>query len=113
MDWQQIVQQLESLAPQVWSIYVKQIYAYAYMDVLVGIPIGIILVILGVYLINKVKKHEWDIYTDSEKFMSYLGCCFLLVSGVVIVIWNSVDGFLFFYNPQFYAVDLILKYLHP
>ena len=94
-----------------WRIAMRQVYFYGAMDIIAGVlvtALGSIGVTIG---LKSAQKNGWKTparYEDDDNFFAIM----MTVIGSLIIIFGVVtllSSVRFFYNPEWYAIDLIIK----
>jgi lipopolysaccharide export LptBFGC system permease protein LptF len=95
-----LIEQIESLTPQLWSILIRQVYA----DASVMMVFGVVVLLLSFYFfrLKRIVKNEFD------RIM--FGLLFGLLFGLfgVYLVAYAVKRFL---NPEFYVIQWIVNQL--
>lgn len=111
---EKLIQAIQNLAPQVWAIYIRQMYINGIVDVFWGI-IGIIASILLVVWAKKLwkmraekkKKSEYADTGVEEVFTGVFLCSAALFGSIAISV--LMTGIQYILNPQYYAIQTFLS----
>ena len=107
---QQLIDAVSAAAPSLWAIYIRQSIAYAYLDLAVGIPIAIVILVIAWLVFKHARQlaDEDDDNSESWMFMAAILCVF----GLVILLTNLSMAVMRLSNPGFYAIQLLIESAH-
>ena len=106
----QLIDFLKTASPFVWSILVKQVYSdgvSSLVEALGFLILCITLYKLGNYGKQQAEKDDLSMWEIGRVF-SFIGSG---ISGLVSFFF-LLDGIQRLYNPEFYAIQCIIKHLH-
>ncbi len=105
----ELIDALKSASPHIWQILMKQVYG----DAVVELVFSILLVIAGCVLI-KLTFYAKARYKE-DRFSSWDAMA--VISAIVAITGFATSNIVFldamqkFYNPEYYAIQLILSHL--
>lgn len=107
---------LESVAPNVWRIMIRQQYANAIADLV--LPWLLFVIALVIWGITQKKWVLKDCSSDDEKVARMIFAWIVPVAcGAIFAIWGAIalsDSIKYLINPEYYAVrDLLTMLLNP
>ena len=107
---------LESVAPNVWRIMIRQQYANAIADLV--LPWLLFVIALVIWGITQKKWVLKDCSSDDEKVARMIFAWIVHVAcGAIFAIWGAIalsDSIKYLINPEYYAVrDLLTMLLNP
>lgn len=106
----ELVGAIKDLAPQVWAIYLKQVSLKAIID---GVS-AVLLIIASILSYKSVKygmKMKEEDYTDPWEYWVIFGWVGMTVFTFAAIV-NVFYAISYLYNPEYYAIDLLLQNLH-
>ena len=102
----QLIDMMKTLAPEIWAIYLKQIYV---STIMAWIWSGISLIIMGgsLYFVTKLVNKYSDTDDEGYIFISSLFVAIFVVMLIVLGI-NLDMAIRYGLNPEYYAIQLLL-----
>ena len=112
---------LESVAPQVWRIMIRQQYAKAIADLVLPWALFAMVILYWVIMNKKwvipVKEGGYDRYEEERVARAILATGVPIVAGIAFFCWGAyalANSIKYLVNPEYYAVrDLLIMLLNP
>jgi hypothetical protein len=103
---QQLIDAVKAMAPQVWAIYLRQVYLKMWLDAAWGLGFLAAFVYSVRFTKNKWSdlKDAWGDPDFTSKFLLVTGC-------VLLALFVAADASLvasYLYNAPYYAIQLML-----
>lgn len=102
MLWE-IITRLETVAPHVWALAMRQVWVDAVISGIIGI---ICLAFTQRVFVWTRQNAQGDEY-DAAMYWLLFGCCALFIGGTGLALFNNVLRALF--NPQWWAIQKIVN----
>jgi len=112
---QKLIDLVQTTAPKLWEIAVRQVYAQNIIDTIVSV-LFLIFLLFSLYFCLHVKEEYPDeekkgyLYLDSELiFWIWVWGILLDIISTTIIIYNICAVASRLYNPNYYAIEILMN----